>query len=500
MINLGLITRLKQGTNLFPSYSEITFDGPKNIDFDYILINLSDKDTHTVQIKQNIGGIFVTNKMTSNKQYIAISMYGFRGKSISSIVIANYGKELLNISLTQLDHAELQRTANIKYSVDWQSLEKQQQPNFTKSVADSDQHTYIIQTISNIYQLIQNDVYATKQYVDRQIQYKVGELGGGDTQSNLANKSEPTIFENTITFNTNGQAFILGDSQKGTLINGLNVGLLDGFDQQAFQLVDHQHQYVRNDVQQQLKNITFQNISISPAHNQVVGGLNADTVDGKHAADLQQQSHAHDNLFNPQEQQTITGQITFDKQIQISGNQTNQLITGMNQEKLDGKTQSEIIAELITMLQGQTLTNILTTNMQQTITGQITFNPAGQPFVLQESQKGQLINGLNQQLLGGNYDTQFQLQSHTHDYLSQQSAQDVNQLFTFDKSGQPFAVTSSQRVDGLNADMLDGKHQSEFADATHEHSEFCTPAEASAIIGTINISPVYYDGFFQLIS
>jgi len=38
--------------------------------------------------------------MTSNKQYIAISMYGFRGKSISSIVIANYGKELLNISLT----------------------------------------------------------------------------------------------------------------------------------------------------------------------------------------------------------------------------------------------------------------------------------------------------------------------------------------------------------------------------------------------------------------
>jgi len=45
----------------------------------------------------------------------------------------------------------------------------------------------------------------------------------------------------------------------------------------------------------------------------------------------------------------------------------------------------------------------------------------------------------------------------------------ISGLVTFDRSGAPFNVTSSTRVDNLNVQYLNGKQSSEFADFVHIH-------------------------------
>lgn len=154
---------------------------------------------------------------------------------------------------------------------------------------------------------------------------------------------------------------------------------------------------------------------------------------------------------------TITQQYTFAAQTPfiLGTQQRGQLIEGLNADLLDGKEQSDF------QLQQHQHSNYVKNNEQQILTNQITFQPDGsaQPFALTESQKGRLIEGLNQDLIDGKHQNDFQPANHTHSqYLDKENGGTITGQVTFQE---PFVFSTNQQgqlILGLNADLLDGKH------------------------------------------
>ena len=147
----------------------------------------------------------------------------------------------------------------------------------------------------------------------------------------------------------------------------------------------------------------------------VVANLNADTVDGKHYADIIKDTDA--KYVTLSTAQTISGKKTFSVQQAFTVADgtapftvtSKTAVTNLNADMLDGKHASDFLTE------HQSLSNVVMLTGEQTITGAKSFSAAPK--------------------------------------------------FTVATGTAPFTVTSTTYVPNLNADMLDGKHASYFLSA-----------------------------------
>jgi len=140
-------------------------------------------------------------------------------------------------------------------------------------------------------------------------------------------------------------------------------------------------------------------------------------------------------------------------------------------------------------LEGLTASAFVTRTTPVLITAVHTFNPstAGAPFTLGANAQGQLVTGLNADMVDGqdasafasathNHDSSYAPINHNHDttYVRKSTADTITAVHTFNPSspGAPFilgANAQGQKVTGLNADMVDGQDASAFASASHNH-------------------------------
>jgi hypothetical protein len=235
-------------------------------------------------------------------------------------------------------------------------------------------------------------------------------------------KSTPTVITAVHTFNptTAGAPFTLGANAQGQLITGLNADTVDGQHANAFASATHNHDtsYIRKGTADTITAVhTFSPSNASApfildtnAQGQLVAGLNADTVDGQHANAFAPASHNHDASY-------------------------------------------------------------VRKGTADTITAVHTFNPssAGAPFILGANAQGRLVTGLNADTVDGKHAEEFAPANHNHDasYVRKGTADTITAVHTFNPSsaGAPFILGANAQghlVTGLNADMVDGYHMTDF--------------------------------------
>ena len=123
-------------------------------------------------------------------------------------------------------------------------------------------------------------------------------------------------------------------------------------------------------------------------------------------------------------------------------------------------------------LNGYHISSFVLKNEPTTITAVHTFNPTtvSAPFVLGTNAQGQLVIGLNADMVDGQHASEFATATHNHDttYVRKGTADTITAVHTFNPSsaGAPFilgANAQGQLVTGLNADTVDGIHVTDLA-------------------------------------
>lgn len=195
-----------------------------------------------------------------------------------------------------------------------------------------------------------------------------------------------------------GPPIVLGTQAQGQWVEGFNADLLDGLDSTDFM------QRATNGTVSAVH--TFSPVSVGPAFNlganakgQWVDGLNADYLDGLHGSSFLKLAAA----------QTVTAVHTFNPSVAgapfvLGANALGYAVSGLNADQVDGLHKTDFL-QLATA---------------QTVTARHTINPAtaGAPFTLGTNASGQLVTGLNADLLDGNHASAFATSSALSNYLA----------------------------------------------------------------------------------
>ena len=163
-------------------------------------------------------------------------------------------------------------------------------------------------------------------------------------------------------------------------------------------------------------------------------------------------------------------------------------VTNLNADMLDGKHASDFLTDL-------SLSNYVTLNTAQTITAKKTFS-VQQAFTVADGTapftvtSKTAVTNLNADMLDGKHASDF-LTEHQSlaNYVTLNTAQtitakktfSVQQAFTVATGTSPFTVTSTTAVTNLNADMLDGKHASAFLTEHQSLANYVTLNTAQTI-------------------
>jgi len=330
----------------------------------------------------------------------------------------------------------------------------------------------------------------------------------GLTASAFVTRTTPVIITAVHTFNpsTAGAPFALGANAQGQLVTGLNADMVDGQHASAFASASHNHDttYVRKSTADTITAVHIFNPSTASApfslganaQGQKVTGLNADMLDGKHDTDFASATHNHDTTYvRKSTADTITAVHTFNPSttgapFALGANAQGQKVTGLNADMLDGKHDTDFASAThnhdssYAPINHNHDTTYVRKSTADTITAVHTFNPSspGAPFILGANAQGQKVTGLNADMVDGQDASAFASASHNHDttYVRKSTADTITAVHTFNPSsaGAPFALGANaqgQKVTGLNADMLDGKHDTDFASATHNHDSSYAP-------------------------
>jgi len=297
------------------------------------------------------------------------------------------------------------------------------------------------------------------------------------------------------TFNPSsaGAPFILGANAQGRLVTGLNADMVDGQHAEAFAPASHNHDasYVRKGTADTITAVhTFNPSSAgapfilgSNAQGRLVTGLNADTVDGQHAEAFAAANHNHDASYvRKSTADTITAVHTLNPSSAgapfiLGANAQGRLVAGLNADTVDGQHGDAFVRK----------------SSADTITAVHTFNPssAGAPFILGSNAQGRLVTGLNADTVDGQHAEAFAAANHNHDasYVRKSTADTITAVHTFNPSsaGAPFILGSNAQgrlVSGLNADMVDGYHMTDFRRAMT--SDITVTVGSGGDFGTIN--------------
>ena len=232
----------------------------------------------------------------------------------------------------------------------------------------------------------------------------------------------------------------------------------------------------------------------SNAQGQLVTGLNADTVDGHHANAFASATHNHDATYiRKNNADTITAVHTFSPSTAsapfiLDSNAQRQLVTGLNADMVDGQH-----ADAFATANHNHDASYVRKGTADTITAVHTFNPssAGAPFILGANAQGRLVTGLNADTVDGQHAEAFAAANHNHDasYVRKSTADTITAVHTFNPSsaGAPFILGSNAQgrlVSGLNADMVDGYHMTDFRRAMT--SDITVTVGSGGDFGTIN--------------
>jgi hypothetical protein len=214
--------------------------------------------------------------------------------------------------------------------------------------------------------------------------------------------------------------------------------------------------------------------------------LDADTVDGKHAADFALASHSHPNATT-----TSAGFMSAADKVKLdsieSGAQANQLAYS-------------VVKVGSTSVAAQSTTDTLELEAGSNIA--LTPDAAARKVAVAVSPQGH-TSGLDADLLDGQHASAFAPATHTHApaQISPQGHSSGLDADTVDgKHASQFALSSHQHLpadidpqghtSGLDADLLDGQHASAFAPASHTHpdatpttSGFMSAADKSKLDG-----------------
>jgi hypothetical protein len=218
-------------------------------------------------------------------------------------------------------------------------------------------------------------------------------------------------------------------------------------------------------------------IAMGPGSN-----LDADTVDGKHAADFALASHSHPNA-TPSSAGFMSAADKAKLDSIESGAQANQLAYS-------------VVKVGSTNVAAQSTTDTLELEAGSNIA--LTPNAAARKVALAVSPQGH-TSGLNADLLDGQHASAFAPVTHTHApaQISPQGHSSGLDADTVDgKHASQFALSSHQHApadidpqghtSGLDADLLDGQHASAFALASHTHPD-ATPT-ASGFMSAVDKS------------
>jgi hypothetical protein len=308
-------------------------------------------------------------------------------------------------------------------------------------------------------------------------------------------KSTPTVITAVHTFNptTAGAPFTLGANAQGQLVTGLNADTVDGQHANAFASATHNHDtsYIRKGTADTITAVhTFSPSTASApfilgenAQGQLVTGLNADTVDGQHANAFATANHNHDASYvRKGTADTITAVHTFNPSSAgapfiLGANAQGRLVTGLNADTVDGQH-----AEAFAAANHNHDASYVRKSTADTITAVHTFNPssAGAPFILGANAQGRLVAGLNADTVDG---------QHGDAFVRKSSADTITAVHTFNPSsaGAPFILGANAQghlVTGLNADMVDGYHMTDFRRAMT--SDITVTVGSGGDFGTIN--------------
>jgi hypothetical protein len=222
--------------------------------------------------------------------------------------------------------------------------------------------------------------------------------------------------------------------------------------------------------------------------------LNADTVDGQHADAFASANHNHDASYvRKGTADTITAVHTFNPSSAgapfiLGANAQGRLVTGLNADMVDGQH-----AEAFAPASHNHDASYVRKGTADTITAVHTFNPssAGAPFILGSNAQGRLVTGLNADTVDGQHAEAFAATNHNHDasYVRKSTADTITAVHTFNPSsaGAPFILGSNAQgrlVSGLNADMVDGYHMTDFRRAMT--SDITVTVGSGGDFGTIN--------------
>ena len=275
----------------------------------------------------------------------------------------------------------------------------------------------------------------------------------------------------TFSPSTASAPFILGENAQGQLVTGLNADTVDGQHANAFAPASHNHDasYVRKGTADTITAVHTFNPSTagapfilgSNAQGRLVTGLNADTVDGQHAEAFSPANHNHDTRYIRKDiAETISVIHTFNPTsanapFTLGANAQGQLVTGLNADTVDGQHASAFASS-----SHNHDTTYVRKGTADTITAVHTFNPssASAPFAIGANAQGQLVTGLNADTVDG---------QHGDAFVRKSSADTITAVHTFNPSsaGAPFILGSNAQgrlVSGLNADMVDGYHMTDF--------------------------------------
>ncbi|MCX8037077.1 MAG: hypothetical protein N3D11_08550 [Candidatus Sumerlaeia bacterium] len=223
--------------------------------------------------------------------------------------------------------------------------------------------------------------------------------------------------------------------------------------------------------------------------------LNADMLDGQHASDLASASHNHTHssltglgnddhaqYFHLGQNEICTGRPSFNGGVSGSFAPFNVnstfVVTNLNADLLDGRHAGHATGNI------PYSDGVLNVDLNA---DQLDGRHAGHGSGSIPYNDGVVNTMLNADMVDGQHAADFASSSHSHLHssLTGLSDDDHTQYFHLDQheivngrpafnggvSGAtpPFSVDSTQRVDNLNADQLDGKHASDFATLTHDH-------------------------------
>jgi len=322
-------------------------------------------------------------------------------------------------------------------------------------------------------------------YLDTIIDHSLLQNLNVDSHTQYTHNSINRTITATHTFNpfSVGAPFILGANSLNQFVSGLNSDLLDG---------EHGSYY-----------LDWNNFPGNVPLYKIPSGIDADTLDGldSTAFSLTSHNHSHNSLTglttgDPHTQyvnkfvaSSILARHTFDtagSPFILGSGAINQLVSGLNSEYLDGELGIYYLDR----------DNHFGTTPLSSI-------PQGSGSTLDADK----LDGLDS--------TAFSLVSHTHDHnsLSNLSIGNVHSQYvhrtinngaitakyTFNTSGSPFLLSGSSvgfLVSGLNADLLDGYHASDFILANTLPSieiDIYAPANTDPVPLTLTEGDLYFN-------